>query len=76
MHELFLAFDIEGTGMLHVEQLEKLLFGVALSEDERAAHHRLAAVRQAQWKQEEYRGWLRYLSDALRTFITWAAPPR
>ena len=55
--ELFLAFDLEGRRRVNVEQLERLLYGVRLSDEQRAALHHEADERRAQWRRAS-RSWL------------------
>ena len=50
--DLFLAFDLDGDGVVRPERLETLLFGVSLSSEHRAALSATAKLRQRQWHGE------------------------
>ena len=55
--QLFRALDLEGRHRVHVEQLEKLLYGVRLGDEQRAALQAAAVERRAQWRRAS-RSWL------------------
>ena len=50
--DLFIAFDLDGSGVVRPEQLEKLLFGERLSQERRSSLHATAQLRKQQWQDQ------------------------